>query len=102
MILAISIDTFGLFSGITILLVGIALRYWINRRRFYRRNVAGKETFSSYEKAVIIRILEKFGKLLAWTLILFGLLMSIVFYRNMNNKTDKKEPVRIEQKNKPH
>lgn len=82
--LRISVDTFGLYSGIIILLVGIALRYWINRRRFYRRNVAGKETFSSYEKAVIVRILEKFGKLIAWVLILFGLLMGIVFYRSIN------------------
>ncbi|WP_018675946.1 hypothetical protein [Riemerella columbina] len=98
--LRISVDTFGLYSGIIILLVGIALRYWINRRRFYRRNVAGKETFSSYEKAVIVRILEKFGMLIAWVLILFGLLMGIVFYRSINKKTDKKEPVKIEQKNK--
>lgn len=98
--LRISVDTFGLYSGIIILLVGIALRYWINRRRFYRRNVAGKETFSSYEKSVIVRILEKFGKLIAWVFILFGLLMSIVFYRSINKETDKKEPVRIEQKNK--
>lgn len=99
MILAISTDTFMLVFGIITFILGIALRYWINRRRFYRRNVAGKETFSSYEKAVIVRILEKFGKLIAWVFILFGLLMSIVFYRSINKKTDKKEPTRIEHKN---
>lgn len=99
MILAINTDSFGLYFGIIILLVGIALRYWINRRRFYRRNAAGIEGFSSYEKAVIVRILEKFGKLIAWVFILFGLLMGIVFYRSINKKTDKKEPTRIEHKN---
>lgn len=99
MILAISTDTFMLVFGIITFILGIALRYWINRRRFYRRNVAGKETFSSYEKAVIVRILEKFGKLIAWVFILFGLLMGIVFYRSINKKTDKKEPTRIEHKN---
>ncbi|MDY3318203.1 molybdenum ABC transporter permease [Riemerella anatipestifer] len=99
MILAINTDSFGLYFGIVILLAGIALRYWINRRRFYRRNAAGIEGFSSYEKAVIVRILEKFGKLIAWAFILLGLLMSIASYRSMNKETDKKEPKRIEQKN---
>ncbi|MRJ09338.1 molybdenum ABC transporter permease [Ornithobacterium rhinotracheale] len=88
-----------LVFGIITFILGIALRYWINRRRFYRRNVAGKETFSSYEKAVIVRILERFGKLIAWAFILLGLLMSIASYRSMNKETDKKEPERIEQKN---
>ncbi|UOH77026.1 molybdenum ABC transporter permease [Ornithobacterium rhinotracheale] len=99
MILAISTDSFMLVFGIITFILGIALRYWINRRRFYRRNVAGKETFSSYEKAVIVRILERFGKLIAWAFILLGLLMSIASYRSMNKETDKKEPERIEQKN---
>jgi hypothetical protein len=35
-----------------IILIGIGLfvRYWIGRRRFNRRGIAGLQTFSSYER----------------------------------------------------
>lgn len=44
------------------LMFGIALRYWINRRKFNRRGMGGSEEFSSYEKATILRYAERFGK----------------------------------------
>ncbi|WP_291115299.1 molybdenum ABC transporter permease [Flavobacterium sp. UBA6135] len=62
-----------LVMGILSLLFGFGLRYWINRRRFYRTNFAGGEGFSSYEKLVLIRFFERLGKLLAYILILAGI-----------------------------
>ena len=63
-----------LIMGIIALIIGIGLRYWINKRKFNRRNAAGLESFSNYEKAVGIRFIERIGKLIAWILILAGLL----------------------------
>lgn len=61
-----------LVMGITALIIGLALRYWINRRKFYRRGPAGAEGFSSYERSVAITFLERIGKWLAYALIILG------------------------------
>ncbi|WP_394369412.1 hypothetical protein [Flavobacterium flabelliforme] len=39
-----------LVLSILALLSGFGMRYWINRRKFYRRSPLGVEGFSSYEK----------------------------------------------------
>jgi L-lactate permease len=67
-------DKPSLVLGIIALVIGFGLRYWINRRRFYRRGVAGLEGFSSYEKSVFVRFLERIGKWVAYLLIIIGLL----------------------------
>ncbi len=77
--------------GILSLLSGIGLIYWINRRRFYRRNVAGLEGFSSFEASLFIRFVERLGKWLAYILILISL---FCFYIYSTEKT------RIEEKQK--
>lgn len=74
-----------LIISIVSLSLSFALRYWINRRKFNRRGVGGIEEFSSYEKAAILRYLEKFGKWAAYILILIGLLYLWRFYRYKNN-----------------
>ncbi|WP_446692466.1 molybdenum ABC transporter permease [Sphingobacterium athyrii] len=62
-----------LVMGIGFLILGLALRYWINRRKFYRRGPAGAEGFSSYERSVIITLVERFGKWIAYALIILGI-----------------------------
>ena len=52
-----------LVLGIIALVFGLGLRYWINRRKFYRRSSTGAEGFSSYEKSVVISFIERIGKL---------------------------------------
>lgn len=71
----------SLVIGIIFLLLGLALRYWINRRKFYRRSSTGAEGFSSYEKSVAIQFVERIGKWLAYALIIFGLLSLWVYSR---------------------
>lgn len=65
--------TFILILAILFLLTGVGLIYWVNRRRFYRRNVAGLETFSCYESSLLTRFLERLGKWLAYTLIILSI-----------------------------
>lgn len=67
-------DKPSLVLGIIALVIGFGLLYWINRRKFYRRGVAGLEGFSSYEKSVFVRFLERIGKWIAYLMIIIGLL----------------------------
>ncbi|MGE8535770.1 MAG: molybdenum ABC transporter permease [Chryseobacterium sp.] len=71
-----------LIISIVFLLLGFSLRYLINRRKFNRRGVSGIEEFSSYEKATILRYVERFGKWIAYILIAIGLLYLWRFYRH--------------------
>ena len=72
--------------GIIFLIAGLGLRYWLNRRKFYRRGPMGAEGFSSYESSVIIKLLEKFGKWVAYGLIIFGLLSLWVYSREKKDR----------------
>ena len=76
----------SLVIGIIFLVLGLGLRYWINRRKFYRRSPTGAEGFSSYEKSVATRFLERIGKWVAYALIIFGLLSLWVYSREKKEK----------------
>lgn len=54
----------------------------------------GAEGFSSYESSVIIKLLEKFGKWVAYALIIFGLLSLWVYSRE--KKEMEKQKVAVE------
>lgn len=71
----------SLVIGIIFLVLGLGLRYWINRRKFYRRSVTGAEGFSSYENSVFVKTSERLGKWLAYALIIFGVLSLWVYSR---------------------
>ena len=85
-----------LVLSILALLSGFGLRYWINRRKFYRRSPMGAEGFSTYEKSVFILFLERTGKWIAFILIVFGLLF---FWSYSRQKKEKEETVLIETQN---
>lgn len=89
----------SLVIGIIFLILGLGLRYWINRRKFYRRGSMGAEGFSSYESSVFIKFIEKVGKWVAYALIIFGLLSLWVYYRDVKEKQSKE--VKIEQLGQP-
>ena len=76
----------SLVIGIIFLVLGLGLRYWINRRKFYRRSDTGAEGFSSYEKQVAIKFIERVGKWIAYALIIFGLLSLWVYSREKKDK----------------
>lgn len=63
-----------LIMGILALSIGLVVWYWINKRQFNRRNSNGVEGFTSYEKSVLIRFLERIGRWLAFILIIAGLI----------------------------
>lgn len=58
--------------GIILLIIGFALNYTVNRRRFNRRSITGVELFRSYEQALFIRGIEGVIILIARVLITSG------------------------------
>ncbi|WP_312336607.1 molybdenum ABC transporter permease [Sphingobacterium sp.] len=69
-----------LVIALIFLVPGLGLRYWINRRKFYRRSATGAEGFSSYEKSVAVRFLERVGKWIAYAMIIIGILGVAVYW----------------------
>lgn len=73
------------------LIPSLLLLFWINKRKFNRRNVAGLEGFASYEKSLVIRVLEKIGKWLAYAMIIISLLLFWMYSRREKDKVISEE-----------
>ncbi|WP_269225254.1 molybdenum ABC transporter permease [Flavobacterium eburneipallidum] len=86
----------ALVLSILALVCGFGLRYWINRRKFYRRSPTGAEGFWSYEKSVFISFLERTGKWIAYVLIVLGLLF---LWSHSRQKKEKDKEIQIEVQN---
>jgi uncharacterized membrane protein len=65
--------------GYVLILLGAALLYFRRRNKFNRRNVAGVEEFKSFEHSVANRVLEMAMKIVAYLLIILGL---IIVFKN--------------------
>jgi len=57
--------------------LGLIIRYWIGRRRFNRRGIAGLQLFSSYEKWWLTTRIEALFNFLALLAILAGAFLLI-------------------------
>ena len=88
--------TFELVMGITPVVIGIALIYWIGRRKFYRRSMTGAEGFSSYESSIVIRFIERLGKWVAYILIIIGLVFIWSHFQMKKEKDSHTEEVILE------
>lgn len=86
----------SLVLGIIALVLGLGLRYWINRRKFYRRSPTGAEGFSSYEKSVLVTFLERTGKWIAYALIIFGLLFLWSYSRMKKAKEQPAQNIEVQ------
>lgn len=92
--------SFMLTIGILTLLSGTGLIYWINRRKFYRRNVAGLEGFSSYEASVLVRLIERIGKWFAVALIIFSLFFFTMYFNEKKRIDSKQANLQVKDKAK--
>lgn len=61
--------------GVCLVFFGFAIRYWVGKRRFYRRGPGGLQHYSSYSRALIITTIERFANFLSIPLILLGLFL---------------------------
>lgn len=69
--------------GVLILLIGIILKLFIGRRRFYRRNAFGGEGFKNYRSSLLTPFLENVINILAVLFIILGII-SLVFAKLMS------------------
>ena len=86
-----------LVIGLIAVALGLGLIYWINRRKFNRRNGAGLEGFSSYEKSVLVRFLERVGKWAAYILIIYGIVSILVYRQEKKRVLEKRNGTTMEQ-----
>jgi hypothetical protein len=59
--------------GVLALIIGIALKLFIGRRRFYRRNSMGGEGFKNYRSSLLTPFWENLLTLVGGFLIIFGI-----------------------------
>jgi len=71
----IGMEALGIFAVIS----GIGIRYWMGRRKFYRRNITGTESFKSYEQMNLIRFGEGLGLWIGNIFIIIGVLLFLFF-----------------------
>ncbi len=67
------------FAGF-IFIVGAGVRYWVNRRRFNRRNFSGVEVFKNYEHKTGARVIDQLMKLIAWLLMLGSVILFFMIW----------------------
>ena len=60
--------------------VGAGIRYWVNRRRFNRRNFSGVEVFKNYEHKTGARFIDQLLKLIAWLLMIGGVILYFMIW----------------------
>lgn len=66
--------------GIICLFLSIAIYIFVGRRKFYRRNQSGIETFRTYSSSVLNPLGERILKLVSFLLFIAGLLLFVVWY----------------------
>jgi len=66
--------------GGALVLSGFAIRYWVGRRRFYRRGMGGLQHYSSYSKALVVSTIERIANLLTIPMILGGIFLLVFWW----------------------
>jgi hypothetical protein len=65
-------------TGIVLIVISLITKYVINERRFNRRNFAGMQKFTSYSKAVRIKLPENSIYFIARLLLSVGIILLII------------------------
>jgi len=63
---------------VALLFIGLLLRYWIGKRRFNRRNIAGLQQFKNYRQAVCASIIEKGINILGLLMLLAAIILYLI------------------------
>jgi prolipoprotein diacylglyceryltransferase len=66
--------------GITLVLLSLYLSYWRGKRKFNRRNMAGLETFKSYDSSLLAHWLEDSARFLSTVFMILGIIILLYAY----------------------
>lgn len=83
-------DITVLIVGLIMITIGIVLRVYVSRNRFYRSS-KGWQQFSSYSKAVGITFVEKLIRFVGTILLIGGIFFLIVVWFNHKTTTQYRE-----------
>lgn len=64
-------------AGIVLIGIGVSAAYWLEGKKFARRNAAGIEEFSSYGASLKIRAKEGAAGILAGIVLVIGIFMAV-------------------------
>lgn len=67
-------------AGVVLVVLSGVLHFFLQRRRFYRRNQAGIERFTSYSSSLFTRFFEGLLRLLSIAMFLGGLFLCFISY----------------------
>lgn len=65
----------SLILGIIFLILGFVMIHFVRRKRFYRRNAAGLQTYKSYKRSVIIPFFEKIVHFFGYCFVAVGVMI---------------------------
>jgi hypothetical protein len=69
-----------LIAALLLIALALMLRLYVGRRRFYRRNGAGLQTFRSYTQSIVITILENLALFIATVCVICAMILVVVYY----------------------
>jgi hypothetical protein len=64
--------------GIVLVVAGMAIRYWINKRAFDRRAITGLEGFKSYGEMRLTRLFEGILRFVSLLVIIGGIILFLL------------------------
>jgi hypothetical protein len=69
-----------LIAGVVLVIAGGLARFWVGRREFQRRNMAGVEEFRSYGGSLAAKGVETVARLLGTLMIVAGVVLGAVYF----------------------
>jgi len=64
-------------TGIFFVILGLIIRYKINKRRFNRRGPGGLQHFKDYQQAWLVTLIERILMVSSFIIIVIGLMLSV-------------------------
>ena len=71
-----------LITGIILIILSLAIRYWLSRRNFYRKNAFGVQEFNSHGRMIWTRYFEGFVLFIVYFLFIVGAVFILLTYGN--------------------
>ena len=65
-------------DAVVLVAIGLILRYFIGKRRFNRRGIAGMQYYNNYKQALITTTIERLANIIASLLIVAGIILYLI------------------------
>lgn len=69
-----------LIAALLLIALAAALRLFVSRRRFYRRNWSGVQVFRSYRQSILCTIFENFLLFMATACVIVAIILVVIYF----------------------